>query len=100
MPCNCDHLEPTYREVESVKLIKLLKEAGIAVGKNDRNYGDVNQVKKRDKIGANQCQNGDMDQNTKDILIASLFKQDTYRQQFFMVIRIQYPMVPQVVILG
>jgi len=42
MPCNCDHIEPNYRERESAKVIDLLVEVGLLrEDKAQGIYGDV-----------------------------------------------------------
>lgn len=54
MPCNCDHLEPTLREKESVRVLGFLKEVGFGEYKKfDKYYGNLATL---DKDTAKLCE--------------------------------------------
>lgn len=44
MPCRSDHMEPTLREKESVRVLGFLKELGQKVGQYDKTYGEVEKL--------------------------------------------------------
>lgn len=69
MPCDSSHLKPTHREVESVKLISLLKEVGIAVGGHDRNYGDEINLDLHTNQLCEFCQSNDVTQYSLELQI-------------------------------
>lgn len=68
MPCNCDHLEPSGREVKSRELMRLLVEAGLWEGEVPY-YGQVENLERHTQMMCDFCSRSDVTQQSLEMQI-------------------------------
>ena len=68
MPCRCDYLEPTAREIESVNVINLLLEVGV-LKRNFGIYGSVDDLDEHTAKLCKFCQDNDVTKYSLELQI-------------------------------
>lgn len=68
MPCNCDHMEPSYHESESIRLLGFLKEVGLYASRIPL-YGEVKKLHEHTALLCKFCQDNDVTKYSLELQI-------------------------------
>lgn len=69
MPCNCDYMEPSDAEINSLAVLKFIKELGGTTGKYSPSYGRVTTLTKDVSKLCSMCQKVDIKKYSLELQI-------------------------------